>query len=231
MTILKLRTLTRAIYKNKINGSEKPSRDLSFSFLGGEHLTVIYVREGRSKGYLCIGAEENGERYSFTVREAEYREAGSPLVRDNLTREAFYTLQYADKRYNAKLKALRILSYGDNSKLMLARKLLSAGFSKEITDETVSECVRLGYINSKRQLQKLITGEVNIKNHGMAKIIPKLISKGYRRSEIESVADMLCGAGEINFEEAKARIISRLPCGAGDEEIKKALYKNGHTVY
>ena len=98
-------------------------------------------------------------------------------------------------------------------------------------DEVVSECVRLDYINSERQLKKLIAGEVNIKNQGMGKIIPKLISKGYRRSQIESVADMLLAGGEIDFDEAKARIISKLPPSVTDEEIKKALYKNGHTVY
>lgn len=194
-------------------------------------MTVIYIRPGGSRGYLRVGAEENGEKYSFTVSETEYREAGSPLPRDILTRDVFSMLQYADMRYRAMVKALRVLAFGDNSELMLSRKLLSAGFKKEIIGETVSECVRLGYINSQRQLKKLIIGEVNIKNQGMGKIIPKLISKGYKRSEIEDVTNMLCESGEINFDEAKARIISKLPCDAEDEEIKKALYKNGHSVY
>lgn len=194
-------------------------------------MTVIYIRPGGSKGYLHVGVEDNGEKYSFTVSETEYREAGSPLTKDNLTRDVFSALQYADMRYRATVKALRVLAFGDNSELMLSRKLLSAGFNKEIISETVSECVRLGYINSERQLKKLITGEVNIKNQGMGKIIPRLISKGYKRSEIEKVAAMLCESGEIDFDEAKARIISKLPCDAEDEEIKKALYKNGHSVY
>ena len=194
-------------------------------------MTVIYIRDAGTKGYIRVGVEEAGKKHDFTVTESEYREAGSPLSRDILTRDEFSVLQYADLRYRAMIKALRVLAFGDNSELMLSRKLMSAGFNKEVIDEVVSECVRLDYINSERQLKKLIAGEVNIKNQGMGKIIPKLISKGYRRSQIESVADMLLAGGEIDFDEAKARIISKLPPSATDEEIKKALYKNGHTVY
>lgn len=194
-------------------------------------MTVIYIREAGTKGYIRVGVEFDGKKYDFTVSESEYREAGSPLTRDILTRDVFSALQYADMRYRAMIKALRILAFGDNSELMLSRKLLSAGFDKEVTDGVVSECVRLGYVNSERQLKKLISYEVNIKNQGMGKIIPKLISKGYRRSDIENVADMLCADGEIDFDDAKARIISKLPSLASDEEIKKALYKCGHSVY
>lgn len=194
-------------------------------------MTVIYIKEAGTKGYLRVGIAEDAEKYSFTVSESEYREAGSPLTRDNLTREAFDILQYADMRYKAKLKAFRILSYGDNSEGMLKRKLLMAGINREIAEETVCECVRLGYINADRQLEKLIASEVNIKNQGMGKIIPKLISKGYRRAEIERVADELVEKGEIDFDAAKERLILKLGEDAADEEIKKTLYKNGHTVY
>lgn len=194
-------------------------------------MTVIYIRPGGSKGYLRVGVEEDGEKYDFTVSESEYREAGSPLTRDNLTRDAFDILQYADMRYKAKLKALRILSYGDNSEGMLKRKLCMAGIKRDIAEDTVRECVRLGYINSDRQLEKLIINEVNIRNHGPRKIIPRLIAKGYARSDIEKAIGDLLDGGSIDFDEAKARLISKLPCGSSDEEIKKTLYKNGHTVY
>ncbi len=194
-------------------------------------MTVIYIKEAGAKGYLRVGIAQEGEKYSFTVSESEYREAGSPLTRDNLTREAFNILQYADMRYKAKLKALRILSYGDNSEGMLKRKLCMSGIKREIAEEIVCECVRLGYINADRQLEKLIINEVNIRCSGMGKIIPKLISKGYMRSDIERVAGVLAERGEIDFDEAKARLISKLPEDASDEEIKKTLYKNGYAAY
>lgn len=199
--------------------------------LGGELLTVIYIRPGGTKGYLRVGIESDGKKYDFTVSEAEYREAGSPLTRDNLTREAFGALQYADMRYKAMVKALRILSYGDNSEGMLRRKLCVSGIKREIAEEAVRECVRLGYINSDRQLEKLIINEVNIRNHGPRKIIPRLIAKGYLRSDIERVLSRLTRDGSIDFDEARERLISKLPDGSDSEEIKKTLYKNGHTVY
>lgn len=193
--------------------------------------TVIYIKEANTKGYIRVGVELDGVKHHFTVTEAEYREAGSPLTRDILTRDTFSALQYGDMRYRAMLKALRILSFGDNSELMLSRKLFSAGFSRDIIEEAVSECVRLGYINSKRQLKNLIINEVNNKNQGMAKIVPKLISKGYRRADIEEVADMLSESGEIDFSGARERLILKLGENPDSEKIKKTLYKNGHTGY
>lgn len=189
-------------------------------------MKVIYIRPSGTKGYLRVGISEEDGTLSFTVSEREYADAGSLLVGDAVDEDAFATIKIADERYRATSKALRVLSYGDNSEGMLMRKLLSSGISRAVCGEVICEMVRLGYINSKRQLEKLISYEVNVKNTGQMKLIPKLVAKGYKKKEVEEVIDDLLMRCEISFDEAKERLLY----GAPEDEIKKILYKNGHTV-
>jgi SOS response regulatory protein OraA/RecX len=199
--------------------------------LGGVLVTVIFIKDARSKGYLRLGVDAGGEKCDFTVSDREYREAGSPLVRDNLTRDSFDILYSADIRYRARMKALNILAYGDNSDKSLKRKLLTKGFRADVVDEVVSEMISLGYINTERQITKLVLGEVNLHHFGPMKIIPKLVLKGYSKSDVTRIISELEAVGEIDFEEAKARLIeSKLDKNADETEKKKLLYKNGYYV-
>ncbi len=194
-------------------------------------LKIIYIRPSKQKGYISLGMLLEEERRSLTVKESDYREAGAPLVGDNLTREACDVLISSDEFYRARRKALNILAYGDNSERMLEYKLLRAGIGRECAKEVVHEMVGLGYINAERQLDKIITALVNGSHLGRLKIIPKLMAKGYSRSEIEARIDELLYNGEIDFELAKAELIAKkLPSDADGEEIKKLLCKNGFSV-
>ncbi len=189
-------------------------------------MKVVYIKPSSAKGYLRIGVLDGEKNLSFTVAEREYADAGSVLPGDSLDAELLSALKLADERYRARTKALRVLSYGDNSEGMLMRKLTAAGISRGVACEVVSEMVALGYINSRRQLEKLVSSEVNIKNSGPRKLIPKLVSKGYKKSEVEEVIDDLISRGEIDFDEAKERLLQ----DASEEEYKKILYKNGYSV-
>ncbi len=195
------------------------------------HVTVIFIKEARSKGFLRLGIESDGQKHDFTVSEAEYSAAGSPLVRDNLTRDSFDILSYADMRYRATVKALNILSYGDNSEKNLKRKLLFAGFLADVVDEVVRDMISRGYINSERQIRKLVLNEVNLHCTGPMKIIPKLVAKGYSKSDVSRVIAELQDEGEIDFDEAKSRLLeSKLGSSPDETEKKKLLYKNGYYV-
>lgn len=188
-------------------------------------MNVIYVRAARTKGYLKLRISDGEENTDLTVSEREYAEAGSPLPSDNLTRDAFSALITADMRYRASLKALRILEYGDNSERMLVIKLRRAGISREIAEETSREMVMRGFVNDRRQLSRLILAEVR-RLQGPQKFIPKLISKGYSRSDIEIVIDELSDSGELDLDAAREELLSRYP-DVSYEERARLLYKNG----
>ncbi len=188
-------------------------------------MKVVLIKAARSKGYLKIRIEDGEESLNLIVSEREYADAGSPLVSDDLTPDTVSVLKIADMRYTARMKALRILEYGDNSEKMLIIKLHRAGISRVIAEEVSREMVMRGFINDRRQLERLIANEVRMLR-GPMKFIPKLISKGYSRSDIEIVIDTLTESGEIDIDAARLELLSK----AGDlsfEERSKLLYKNG----
>jgi SOS response regulatory protein OraA/RecX len=191
-------------------------------------MNVVYVKAAKTKGYLRLRVNDGEEDIDLIVSEREYADCGSPIASDNLTRDAFSVLKEADMRHKARHKALRVLEYGDNSERMLVIKLLRSGISRRIAEETAREMVMRGFVDDKRQLARLIASEVKCL-HGPIKFIPKLVSKGYSRSDIEIVIDELTESGEIDLDAARALLIER----AGDisyEERAKLLYKNGFTT-
>lgn len=189
-------------------------------------MKIAYIRPSNAKGYLRVGIGSESCSSVFTVAERDYAELGSPNVGEELSDDVIFALELSDERYRARAKALRVLSYGDNSEGMLLRKLHMVGISRDVALEVVCEMVSRGYINSRRQLEKLVANEVNLKNAGPMKLIPKLISKGYKKSEIVEVVEDLASRGEIDFDAAKERLLR----GAPEDEVRKILYKNGYTV-
>ena len=192
-------------------------------------ITLRSIREIGDNGLLslAIGGEESA---NYTVNAAVYAEIGSPSVGDFLTDEQIYLIREFDEYYRAKKKALSILAYADNNRRNLALKLSKAGYSRELCDRVVSEMVSLGYIDEKRQLERLITVEANGKLRGPLRIIPALANKGYSSSDIREVMHELTESGEVDFRRnAKALLDKKLPV-ADPEEKKKFLYKNGYKV-
>ena len=192
-------------------------------------ITLRAIREIGDKGLLslAIGGEESA---NYTVNASLYAEIGSPSVGDILNDEQIYLIKEYDEYFRAKKKALSILAYADNNRRNLALKLSKAGFGRDLTDRVVCEMVSLGYVDEKRQLERLITLEANGKLRGPLRIVPALVSKGYASAEVREIMFDLVETGEINFRKnAMALLDKKLP-EAEPEEKKKFLYKNGYKV-
>lgn len=194
-------------------------------------MKVKAVRAGKSQGYLTVIIVDGDERYSYTVSECDYLEAGSPRPGDEPDGDTISALAYSDEVYRARLSALRILSYADNNERTLVRKLVTRGISHSLATEVAHEMVGRGYIDEERQLERLILAEANRNLIGPHRIKAKLSAKGYSGSQIDEVIGRLVSSGEIDFERSRALLIEKkLTRGATDEEIKKLLYKNGYSV-
>ena len=194
-------------------------------------MKLAFVKSSKSKGYLILGFINDGEKCVYTVSEQVYSEIGSPCKSDEIDKDAFELICRADECYKAKSIALRLLSYTDNNERTLITKLISRGVSRGIARDTVDEMVSLGYVNEKRQLERLLLREANISLLGPKKIIPKLISKGYSRSDIDAVLRVLCESGEIDFNRNKEELIAKkVARGATQEDVKSILFKNGYSV-
>lgn len=192
-------------------------------------MKVIYIRDSKSKGYIRVGLGDGEEKLDFTVSESEYVSLGSFLCGDDV--EDIEALRACDMRYRAKLYALRILSYGNNSASTLKRKLILKSISPGVAAEVCKEMIGLGYINEDAQLRSLIENEANSKLSGRRKIIPKLIAKGYKKENIELVLEDLISHGIVDFNENKRKLIEKkLTRGAGAAEKRKLLYSYGYSV-
>ena len=195
-------------------------------------MNVKGVRPARSRGYLTVTlVTEDGERESLTVSEEDYSTAGSPMARDEVGTRECLILKSSDEYYRARLPALRMLSYGDNNRAAIVRKLAAKGIGYECADDVAREMTSLGYIDEKKQLLTVIAREANVNLSGPRKIRAKLLAKGFKAADITSVIDELMASGEIDFERSAERLMAKkLARGATDDEKKSLLYKNGYDI-
>ena len=189
---------------------------------------IISVRaKDKSKRLIRLEAEDAGERRIYTVSEGTYREIGCPLSGEIIDGDALERVSLEDEEHRAMSKALRLLAYADNNEQNLFRKLRMAGFGKHICEATVAECIRLGYIDEERQLQRLITQYVNRDLLGPGRLMQKLLSKGYSSRKINSVLSVLTDTAEIDFLRSRDMLIEKKQPQTEDER-QKLLYKFGY---
>lgn len=190
-----------------------------------------FIREVKDSRLLLLGITEEGESARYTVNAATLEAVGNPAVGAELDERQMSAIKYTDELIRAKKKALSILAFADNNKKNLSAKLYRAGFRREIVAEVCDEMVSLGYVDERRQLERVILSEANVKLRGPRRIIPSLASKGFSSSDISAVMRRLVDEGEIDFS-ANARLLikKKLPDGSDVEEKKKLLYKNGFKI-
>ena len=194
-------------------------------------MKLAFVKNSKSKGYLVLGILEGDDKHIYTVSNSVYAEIGKPSRGDEIDGGAFESICYADECYRANATALRLLSYSDNNERTLISKLTARGIGRDVACKTVEQMVALGYVNEKRQLERIVLREANESLAGPKKIMQKLISKGYSRSDIDSVIASLCDLGEIDFNENRMLLVEKNAArGATNEQIKKILFNKGYAV-
>ena len=117
---------------------------------------VVSVREADGGGAVIltfeISAEGTGgesERRSLLLTLPQYRE--HRLRRgDTVTTEEFDELETMSKTAEATRRGAGILAYGANSRSTLRRKLISKGFSRDVSDAAVAALSDEGLIDEKK---------------------------------------------------------------------------------
>ena len=197
----------------------------------GDVYKIIKLSDA-TQGYISITVSDGESESAYTVRRTVYKELGSPLCTAPLTEDDICTLRVADEYYRGKRAALSILSYGDNNAKTLFDKLRRRSVSEEICEKIVAEMISLGYVDEKRQLERLILEDANRKLRGPRKTTPRLLSKGYRLADIREVYSRLSESGEINLEENKERLLEKhLGPRRENEEERRILFKYGYDLY
>ena len=192
---------------------------------------ITYVKSGPAEGSLYVGITSDTEKEKLYISRTEYARCGSPERGEEIDEDTYYRMARFDEYHKAKKKALSILTYGDNNRKNLIRKLRVAGFAPDLAKMVTEEMVSLGYIREDDQLRRLITAEANGKLQGPNKIFQKLVAKGYSTTDVRSMMEILVDEGEINFKNSAMLLIEKkLPKGATSDEKKTLLYKNGYKL-
>ena len=187
----------------------------------------VGAKEGKAP-LVIITALNDEKKQKYVISEGTYREIGCPLSGEELDGDSLYILCTEDEKRRALAKALRILSYADNNKLSLKRKLRLAGFSTAAVDYAISECVMLGYVNEEAQIERIILKHAS-ELLGPYKIKAKLMARQYSSSLVSKTLSALISRGEIDFKECKLKLLStKLDKNATYDEKMKLLYKYGY---
>ena len=190
---------------------------------------ILSIRtKGKSVTLIELTVLIGEKKEKYTISEGTYRKIGCPLSGEYIEDDSFDSVFREDEERRAMMKALAILGYADNNERRLYAKLIGHGFSKSAASFAVEECVRLGYIDEKRQLERLI-----LKYHeellGPGKIAAKLAAKSYSSSEISKMMRKLEDEEKLDFQKTRKLLLdTKLKEGATYEETRKLLYKYGY---
>lgn len=192
-------------------------------------ITVRAVRKRTAPVRVILDIVRDGETHTFLINETTYLSFGEPRSGDALDEAAFEEIRFADERGRAVRCAVTILSYADNSKELLRKKLFHRGFSPEATEDAVREVVRLGYLSEQKQISSLVEGLCNVKLLGVRRMTGYLMSRGYARENIEEVYREFVEDGTIDPEENFRKLLSRHHVSPDDKaKIRYMRYQYGY---
>ena len=187
-------------------------------------MTVIYLRESARAGYTSLGILADGEVKKYLVPSG----AALHLCRGyELSDEEYEDISRLDEERRALDRATSLLAASDKSRVTLRARLISLGFSREVAENTVAECIRLGYLNERRQLERLVLREAERNLRGPKYITRKLAAKGYPCQEIRRVIESLTERGELDFRVIFSRLAEKRGVSA-PEELRALAYKYGY---
>lgn len=148
-------------------------------------------------------------------------------------------IEYLAEKTAAIKRGLYILSFADNTKKSLVRKLIMKGFSKEIAADAADHLEKTGYINETEAAKTLSHDMAQKKLYGPRRISAALYEKGFSRNAVESAMKeldedfhIICGkrieamgGKEIFADKAKKQkaVASLMRYGFSYDDIREGL--------
>jgi len=124
-------------------------------------------------------------------------------------------IEYLAEKTAAIKRGLYILSFADNTKKSLVRKLIMKGFSKEIAADAADHLEKTGYINETEAAKTLSHDMAQKKLYGPRRISAALYEKGFSRNAVERFTPISC----IDLEEIFS---TRLPGNSSENSLCSA---------
>lgn|GEM_PF-1354866 len=183
---------------------------------GGEAVKVLLDVDGETEKYVLSAADH----FTLSLRKGE------------IDGETYVSVKVAADHYKAVRLASSLSAHSPCSAKKLYGKLRQRGISAGDAQYAVDFLLRIGFLDEKWQIESYLRDMVGKKYMGRHKAVPALLAKGYTSRDIQSVLEE--HYSETDFAEAKrAFLLKKFGKLSPDsreeaEEMKKALYKNGH---
>ena len=152
-------------------------------------IKITYNAGRQNKIHILVDGEY------FTTVDAEYWFTCKWWEKAELSDETEIEEFYKDtgSRY-AFISGLRVLSYGDNSRKELRRKLITKGHKAEYVDAALDSLEEYGFVNDKRFAEVLASRLMRTKHMSAKGIKNEMLLKGISREIADEVL------GEIEFD-------------------------------
>ncbi len=171
-------------------------------------------------------AGERTGRYRLT--EADYEALGSPSEGAWLSEEEHLPFTEEKDTRAAYERAIRILSFGDNTATALCRKLSARGFTRDEVEAAVARVLSEGYIREEDMLLRQFAVFAS-KCWGPRKYGPWLSQKGFSRDRVAAAAARAEREGIYSAAAVRAALLAR--CAEEDEDTQRSiLQKHGFSV-
>ena len=190
-------------------------------------MKILSVRSTKAAPFLLtVLCEEGEEPVRLGISEAEYASLGSPAVGDILDGAEEEALLAMDARHRARAAAFRLLSFGDNNRAALVRKLRIRGVSAALAEEVADEMAARGYIREDDLLRREVLASAK-KLWGPRRIADALTAKGYPREDVLACIQALAEAGELDFSAVRRALIKKRAAGRDAAATRALLYRYG----
>ena len=179
-------------------------------------VTVRDIREQSDGGAVALSvvlaAGDRSECRTLVIGVADY--AVLKPRKGTVTEEDFEALEAAARVWGAMRCGEKLLAYGANTRLMLIRKIMRHGYSREEAETAAERLSGMGLIDEENDLRN------------------QLFTRGFSRETMELLPEVL---SEVDFAENCRRLIEKQYGGLpqdGDEERRMiaCLYRYGYRM-
>ncbi len=189
----------------------------------GLSITIRALRAQNNGSEVSVGvvleSGEHREQKNLIVTMEQYCEW--KLARGPIDEELYERLEEASELCAAVRCGENLLSYGANSKQMLAFKISKRGYSRELAARAVDRLCEMGLIHEDADLRREVERSLH-KLWGRKRISAHLWTRGFGNEAMELLPQLL---DEVDFSENCARLIAKhygdVPTDA--EELRKMI--------
>jgi SOS response regulatory protein OraA/RecX len=199
---------------------------------GGEEIALSFelYEDVFDSGALAVGRRAPGRELKELVILTERYAALRPK-RGIIEEELYLEIEEAARFSDAVKSGMRMLSCGMNTKVMLEKKLVNRGVSRETAQSAVLYIVSKGLIDEDADVQREV--ECRLANFwGRNRIRSKLYMKGFDNKELQTAERYM---ETIDFSERCAELIRRrymkhLADPAMHKKMAATLMRCGYTM-